>query len=256
MAFWFGLGGVLLSYIIVGSVLWELFVQVLVPFKGGWGAYDSQRPALMQLWYVIFGAASAPFIWAVVAITVKRFHDLNKSGFWILVFPAPLLIQLIITLIYPRWGDSLSVLFILALLKYGGFLCNLLLLLDLGTHADRDKPPANETAKDLPSTEPMGEAASFNVAVFQGDLERVKALLTENPELLSIRDHDGRTPLHWAAMNGHRTVAELLLLLKAALDAKDRWGMTATDYALKGHYDDLARLLGQRMGCQPEATES
>jgi uncharacterized protein len=43
-----------------------------------------------------------------------------------------------------------------------------------------------------------------------GDLARVKALLKENPELVSSRDEDGKTPLHLAIANSHKDITELL----------------------------------------------
>ena len=48
-------------------------------------------------------------------------------------------------------------------------------------------------------------------AAIVGDLEKVKALLKENPELVSSKGNDGKTPLHWTVRHGHRKVAELLL---------------------------------------------
>jgi hypothetical protein len=47
-------------------------------------------------------------------------------------------------------------------------------------------------------------------AAQNGDLEKVKALLKDNPDLVSSKDKWGRTPLHLAARNGHKDVAELL----------------------------------------------
>jgi ankyrin repeat protein len=105
-----------------------------------------------------------------------------------------------------------------------------------------------------------------------GDLEKVKALLKKDPDLVSSRvnerDISGFTPLHWAAMagkkdiaelllangakvnakidgrfggctplhlaawTGHKDVAELLLADKAEVDAKDNWGRTPLHKAL------------------------
>ena len=48
-------------------------------------------------------------------------------------------------------------------------------------------------------------------AARNGDLAKVKALLKENPDLVSSKDDDGTTPLHQAAIGGHRDVAEFLL---------------------------------------------
>ena len=54
-----------------------------------------------------------------------------------------------------------------------------------------------------------------------GDLEKVKALLKDNPDLVSSKDMLGDTPLHWAARHGHKEVAELLLASEADVDVRD-----------------------------------
>jgi|WetSurMetagenome_2_1015567.scaffolds.fasta_scaffold145149_2 uncharacterized protein len=57
-------------------------------------------------------------------------------------------------------------------------------------------------------------------AANNGDLQKVKALLRDNPELVSTYDSNGWTPLQLAAHNGHRDIAELLLANKADINAK------------------------------------
>lgn len=54
-----------------------------------------------------------------------------------------------------------------------------------------------------------------------GDLEKVTAMLDEDPALVRARDADGSTALHYAAWHGHREVVELLLARGADLDAKN-----------------------------------
>ena len=44
-----------------------------------------------------------------------------------------------------------------------------------------------------------------------GDLERAKALLDQHPGLALKRDESGATALHFAALNGHRAIARLLI---------------------------------------------
>jgi ankyrin repeat protein len=48
-----------------------------------------------------------------------------------------------------------------------------------------------------------------------GDLIKVKALLKDNPGLVTGKDDGGLTPLHWAAMECRKDVAELLLVNRA-----------------------------------------
>jgi uncharacterized protein len=59
-----------------------------------------------------------------------------------------------------------------------------------------------------------------------GDLAKVKALLKDNPKLVSSKIEYGWTPLHWAAMEGYKNVAKLLLAMGADVNAKDNWGYT------------------------------
>jgi ankyrin repeat protein len=47
-------------------------------------------------------------------------------------------------------------------------------------------------------------------AAQNGDLEKVKALLKDNPALVFSKGDKGVTPLHWAAIKGHKDVAALL----------------------------------------------
>jgi ankyrin repeat protein len=60
-----------------------------------------------------------------------------------------------------------------------------------------------------------------------GNLERVKALLKDNPDLVSSKDKDGATPLYIAATSEHNDIAELLLAKGADVNAKDKYGNTA-----------------------------
>ena len=54
-----------------------------------------------------------------------------------------------------------------------------------------------------------------------GDLEKVKALLKANPDLVSSKDNHLDTPLFLAAQYGRKDVAEILLDYKANVNAKD-----------------------------------
>ncbi len=45
----------------------------------------------------------------------------------------------------------------------------------------------------------------------KGDLEAVKTLIEQDPELVNARDKDGRTPLHWACRGVHLEVVRFLV---------------------------------------------
>ena len=77
-----------------------------------------------------------------------------------------------------------------------------------------------------PDLEQLRLLGEIHNAARDGDLEKVKALLKDNPDLVFSKDTNGTTPLHWAAINGHKDVASLLLANKAAVNAKDNSGNT------------------------------
>ena len=109
-----------------------------------------------------------------------------------------------------------------------------------------------------------------------GDLQRVKSLLSQSPELVFRSDWNqdtalhlaayfgygdivelllahradpnatnshGKTPLHRAAFNGHKEVARVLLRHGATIDAKDNYGDTPMHEAMVYGYNELAVLL-------------
>jgi ankyrin repeat protein len=80
-------------------------------------------------------------------------------------------------------------------------------------------------------------------AAHDGDVEKVKALLQSDPNLVFDRDNYDTTPLHWAAGQGHKDVVELLLANRAAVNAKNKYGDTPLHFAATGGYQDIAELL-------------
>ena len=80
-------------------------------------------------------------------------------------------------------------------------------------------------------------------AARNGDLEKVKTLLKDNPDLVSSKDKWDRTPLHWAAFGGHKDVATLLLASKAEVNAKAIAGRTPLHLAAGRGHKDVAELL-------------
>lgn len=76
-----------------------------------------------------------------------------------------------------------------------------------------------------------------------GDAQTIRALLKDNPDLVSSQDDNGYTPLHWAAKEGHRDVATSLLASKADVNAKDIFGYTPLHWAAQHDDKDLTELL-------------
>jgi hypothetical protein len=85
-----------------------------------------------------------------------------------------------------------------------------------------------------------------------GDLEKVKALLKDNPNLVANKDDNldmnGGTPLYWAARLGHKDMAELLLANKADVNAKDNNDDTPLHATAYNGRKDVAELLRQHGG--------
>ncbi len=82
-------------------------------------------------------------------------------------------------------------------------------------------------------------------AARKGDLVKVKELVKQNPSLISTKDKMGNTPLHMAAANDHKDVAEFLLENGADVNARDsNGGFTPLDAALSSyHYKNMVVLL-------------
>lgn len=76
-----------------------------------------------------------------------------------------------------------------------------------------------------------GWCGEIHDAASQGDLVRVKALLTEDGGRLGERDTFGRTPLHVAAEEGHRWVVKYLVRKGADVNATDTAGLRPLDLA-------------------------
>ena len=60
------------------------------------------------------------------------------------------------------------------------------------------------------------DGALFEAAK-QGDARKVEALLKQGADVKAQDKEDGRTPLHWAAYNGHTAVVEVLEAARPAL---------------------------------------
>jgi len=92
--------------------------------------------------------------------------------------------------------------------------------------------------------EPPVVGGAIHQAARIGDLEKIKALLKDDPDLVFSKDSKGDTPLHWAACNSHKEVIEFLLANKASVNAVDIGGLTPLHCAVGG-YDrkDVVELL-------------
>ena len=72
------------------------------------------------------------------------------------------------------------------------------------------------------------------VASEKGQEDKVRQLITANADV-EARDEDGWTPLHQTARNGYKAVAEMLLAVKANVDATAGGWTPLHVAAVKGH---------------------
>lgn len=71
-------------------------------------------------------------------------------------------------------------------------------------------------------------------AASKGDRDKIEQLLGEAPSLAMARDEKGATPLHYAALHGHREAAKLLINYGADVNAKDKqWKATPAGWAIE-----------------------
>jgi len=100
-----------------------------------------------------------------------------------------------------------------------------------------------KTRDELKATE------SIVVAVELGNIEAVKQHLNDGTEV-NAKGGTGRTPLHWAAIEGHKEIAELLIAEGADVNAKTNDGKTPLDEAINPFYNktEIANLLHKHGG--------
>jgi uncharacterized protein YegJ (DUF2314 family) len=73
--------------------------------------------------------------------------------------------------------------------------------------------------------------------------EKFREFLRQNPSELTHKDDFGYTTLHWEAIAGNKTCAEILLEMGADKTAKTNSGYTAADLAKKLEWDHLIPIL-------------
>lgn len=75
-------------------------------------------------------------------------------------------------------------------------------------------------------------------------LDKIKKLLAENPNCVIARDGQGRTLLHWAAVDGQCALIELLLKNGADIDdSQGGFAMTPLEVAIANNCQSAAKLL-------------
>ena len=89
-------------------------------------------------------------------------------------------------------------------------------------------------------------AGEIHQAIAAGDVARVKALLTANPELASVPDENDRfssLPLHFISMSGNVEIARLLIEAGADVECGDTDESTPLDVAAMNHRGEIVAFL-------------
>lgn len=109
---------------------------------------------------------------------------------------------------------------------------------------------------DGPSTSDwrLSSMTAMHVAAYFGLAQSIPVLeaLGYRPD---SKDFEGRTPLLWAAKNGHRRAVLALLNNQADPEAKDNWGYSPLMCAIEGRHLETAELLLQS-GASREVRDS
>ena len=84
--------------------------------------------------------------------------------------------------------------------------------------------------------------SELNIAAEIGDTTKVKNLLKKGVNI-NERDRFGRTPLIYAALNGHDRIIKMLLEFHADIHAKDHFDQTAFIAAVNGGHVNSAEIL-------------
>ena len=107
---------------------------------------------------------------------------------------------------------------------------------------------------------PQPPDISIHKAAGLGDIEAVKQHLAGGVDVYVKEDRYGRTPLHYAASNGHKEIVELLIAEGAEVNAKDKGRKTPLDVTSaippnsnKTEIVDLLRKHGGKTGKELKA---
>ena len=95
----------------------------------------------------------------------------------------------------------------------------------------------NKRREVLPLLKPMHMAARNR------EIARLRELIETYPDLVNARDENGRTPLHEAAIMGHKDIARLLIDSGATVDAGDIDGLMPLELAKQHSRDTMVQLL-------------
>ncbi|KAF9336297.1 palmitoyltransferase akr1, partial [Podila minutissima] len=125
-----------------------------------------------------------------------------------------------------------------------------------GTIQTPDAPDADPHFRPAPNSEEEHEEISIFQAAQMGKLDIITKLVTENPALVTSRDFQDVTALHWAAINNQIPVARFLLGKGAEVDALGgELNATPLQWCTRNGHLNMARLL-MKNGADPMIQDS
>jgi ankyrin repeat protein len=88
-------------------------------------------------------------------------------------------------------------------------------------------------------------------AIYAGDADKVRALLTKNPELVKETDNDGNTLLHHGARKADLSVVRQLVSFKSDINAQNKWEFTPLhELARREETNDSKDILIELIECK------
>jgi ankyrin repeat protein len=109
---------------------------------------------------------------------------------------------------------------------------------------ESDFAAIDEEPVDVPVQVPLpmdhNGRTALMLAAMNGHSENVKLLIKHD---INAKDMDGHTALMYAAMNGHYECVKLLLEYEADIHIKDKNGYTALLYASENGYTECVNML-------------
>jgi len=97
--------------------------------------------------------------------------------------------------------------------------------------------------KMLAQVEAQAETEHLHHAAANGEIERVKLLISEGADV-NVKNNEGLTPLHYAAREGHKEIVELLLAHGADVNIGGAdYNRTAAEFAMWSNHTEIVQLL-------------
>ncbi|CAE7340729.1 ACBP2 [Symbiodinium pilosum] len=108
--------------------------------------------------------------------------------------------------------------------------------------------PAVSTMGCMGNPEDVDETPAGQLCqkIANGEIEEARVLLQQAPKLAAEADKDGMLPLHWAADRGDLDMVSFLLDIpdvKASVSKQDQAGDTPLHYAVMSEHQTVAQLL-------------